>query len=210
MNASRYDRDNQAPVLAYRVDYSKGEFDGFGFAGVHGKSFGARIDSFRGRRLLHPRRLDAAGPGRLGPHPRRRGQRRRRVGRPVGPGRPTSFTPRLKGTLRADYVKNDKNGGGIFGSVPVCDDTGACIADGRNGFGPKMAFDGSGLGGRPVGQGPEPLRPVAGLTYLFDLNTTFKVEYRLDGASGPAFIGANGSYAQDATTCSAPRWSSSF
>ncbi|MGA1286256.1 MAG: DUF3138 family protein, partial [Rubrivivax sp.] len=43
MNASRYDRDNRAPVLAYRVDYSRSEFDGWGVAGVEGKSFNQRI-----------------------------------------------------------------------------------------------------------------------------------------------------------------------
>ena len=45
MNATRYDRDNRAPVLAYRVDYWLGEFGGWGLAGVHGSSFDARIDT---------------------------------------------------------------------------------------------------------------------------------------------------------------------
>ena len=54
-----------------------------------------------------------------------------------------NFSPRLKGTVRADIVRNDKNGGGIFGSVPACadDECNSLIADGRNGFGPKMVFD---------------------------------------------------------------------
>jgi hypothetical protein len=38
MNASKRDAKEKTPVLAYRVDYAKGEFQGFGFAGVHGKA----------------------------------------------------------------------------------------------------------------------------------------------------------------------------
>src|SRR5690606_28856129 len=109
MNASRFDRDNKADVLAYRVDYSKGEFDGFGFAGVHGKSFGSRIDTFeldayyiRGGWTLQGQ----LGWGRL------------KDGAAGGDAdwqglsalAAYNFTPRLKGTLRADYIKNDKNG----------------------------------------------------------------------------------------------------
>lgn len=42
MNASKRDANQKAPVLAYRVDYAKGEFQGFGFAGVHGKAHNGR------------------------------------------------------------------------------------------------------------------------------------------------------------------------
>lgn len=38
MNASKRNANEKTPVLAYRVDYAKGEFQGFGFAGVHGKA----------------------------------------------------------------------------------------------------------------------------------------------------------------------------
>ena len=37
LNTAAKTSGNKAPVLAYRVDYSKGEYNGFGFAGVHGK-----------------------------------------------------------------------------------------------------------------------------------------------------------------------------
>lgn len=42
MNASKRDANEKTPVLAYRVDYAKGEFQGFGFAGVHGKAHNGR------------------------------------------------------------------------------------------------------------------------------------------------------------------------
>lgn len=197
MNASRYDRDNKADVLAYRVDYSKGEFDGFGFAGVHGKSFGTRLDALeidgyyiRGDwtlqgQLAWGRIKDGAANGNA-------------EWSGVSGLAAYSFTPRLKGIVRADYVKNDKNGGGIFGSVPACgdDDCNTLVADGRNGFGPQMVFDSStGIWGADAsGKGNNRYAMSLGLSYLYGLNTTFKVEYRLDGASGNAFIGAQGNY----------------
>ena len=36
VNNSRKSAGNKTPALVYRVDYAKGEFQGFGFAGVHG------------------------------------------------------------------------------------------------------------------------------------------------------------------------------
>ncbi|MDH4052812.1 MAG: DUF3138 family protein, partial [Rubrivivax sp.] len=191
----RYDRDNKAPALAYRVDYSKGEFDGFGFAGVHGKSFGQNIDLFevdgyyiRGDWTLQGQ----VGWGRL------------KNGAPNGDASWTgasglagyALSPRLKATVRADYIQNDKNGGGTFGSVPVCDEAGVCIADGRNGFGPKMIFDGEAGSwtADPSGKGLNRYALSTGLSYLYGLNTTFKVEYRLDGANGGAFIDKDGNW----------------
>lgn len=42
MNASKRKANEKTPVLAYRIDYAKGEFQGFGFAGVHGKAHNGR------------------------------------------------------------------------------------------------------------------------------------------------------------------------
>jgi hypothetical protein len=197
MNASRYDRDNKAPVLAYRVDYSKGEFDGWGVAGVHGKTFNSRIDAvevdgyyIRGDWTLQGQ----VSAGRI------------KEWSDNGDAKwwglsglaAYNFTPRLKGIVRADYLNNDKNGAGIFGSVPVCadDECTSLIADGRNGFGPEMVYD-SGAGewiADPSGKGLNRYALSLGLSYLYGLNTTFKVEYRLDGASGGAFQDRDGSY----------------
>jgi Putative beta-barrel porin-2, OmpL-like. bbp2 len=198
MNASRYDRDNQAPVLAYRVDYSKGEFDGFGFAGVHGKSFGSRIDLFEVDGYYV--RGDWTLQGQLGWG---------RIEGAAANGGDASWTglsglvgyaitPRLKAIARADYVKNDKNGGGMFGSVPSCadEDCTTLIVDGRNGFGPEMSFDETSAAwvADASGKGNNRYALSLGMQYLYGLNTSFKVEYRLDGASGNAFIGQNGNY----------------
>ena len=44
LNTSKKSSGNKAPVFTYRVDYSRGEFQGFGFAGVHGKAANFRAD----------------------------------------------------------------------------------------------------------------------------------------------------------------------
>mgnify|MGYP000753589882 CR=1 FL=1 len=38
VNTSARNPGERAPAFVYRVDYSRGEFQGFGFAGVHGKA----------------------------------------------------------------------------------------------------------------------------------------------------------------------------
>ena len=38
MNSARYTSGNNQPALIYRVDYSKGEFSGWGFSGLHGRA----------------------------------------------------------------------------------------------------------------------------------------------------------------------------
>jgi hypothetical protein len=43
MNTSKRNANEKTPVLAYRVDYAKGEFQGFGFAGVHGKTHNGAV-----------------------------------------------------------------------------------------------------------------------------------------------------------------------
>ena len=201
LNASRYSHDPRfgdysAPVFAYRVDYSKGEFDGFGFAGINGKSFGQRIDTFeldgyfiRGDWTLQGQ----FGIGRLKNGAASGDAKWAGLSGLVG----YNFTPRFKGTVRADYIKNDANGGGIFGQAPSCHpSTGICIADGRNGFGPQMMYD-SGTDSwiaNPNGKGVNRYALTAGISYLYGLNTTFKFEYRLDGANAPAFLFPDGSY----------------
>jgi hypothetical protein len=80
------------------------------------------------------------------------------------------FDPRLEGIVRFDYINNKKNGGGLLGYS---------FADGRNGIGYDT------LGDPEIGANRTAL--TLGLSYLFNLNTTFKAEYRLDRASQPVF-----------------------
>ena len=205
MNASRKSSGNKTPVLAYRVDYSKGEYSGFGFAGVHGKAANFRADDGVGNPVtgepydtrdssLNLFEVDAyfirgdwTVQGQLSYGMQKNasvtadpvsGELRdaRWYGASVLAA--YKFMPRLEGIARFDYLNNKKNGGGLLGYN---------FADDRNGIGPDP------LGDPEVGANRMALS--VGVGYLFNANTTFKAEYRIDRASQPVFLYANdGSY----------------
>ena len=204
MNASKRGAGETAPVLAYRVDYAKGEFQGFGFAGVHGKAANLRSldpndtsvagvnpvsgDAYSTRdTTLNLFEFDAyfirgdwTVQGQLS-----FGQQKNAAitADPVtGDLRDAQwyglstlvaykFEPRLEGTARFDYLYNRKNGGGLLGYTAL---------DDRNGIGYANGGD--------TERGVNRQALTLGLSYLFNLNTTFKVEYRHDRASGPVFL----------------------
>lgn len=200
MNTSKKTSGNKTPVIAYRVDYSRGEFQGFGFAGVHGKAANFRADDGVGNPVtglpydLKDTRVDLfefdayfirgdwTVQGQLSV-----GQQKNAAitADPVtGDLRPAKWwglstlaaykwDPRFETTARFDYIDNKKNGGGLLGYN---------FADGRNGIGPDLAGD------QEVGAKRTAL--TLGASYLFNLNTTFKVEYRIDRANLPVFVDA--------------------
>jgi len=81
------------------------------------------------------------------------------------------LTPRLEGILRADYLMNEDNGGGLLDWT---------FADGINGIGPDQN------GGDPE-KGSDKYAVTVGLNYSINENATFKAEYRYDGASQNVF-----------------------
>jgi hypothetical protein len=208
MNASKRNTNERAPVLAYRVDYSRGEYQGFGFAGVHGKapnfSSGASHPEF----ALDPATGNIVSVLVADPQPDSRvdlfeadayfirgdltWQGQLSFGRQkfasITPD-PTSgalrdaswwgastllaykFIPRWEATGRLDFISNRKNGGGLLTYT---------AADSRNGIGPDMAGD--------TEIGTNRMALSVGLSWLYNLNTTFKAEYRLDRASLPVFV----------------------
>ena len=197
MNASRKTSGNKAPVLAYRVDYSKGEYQGFGFAGVHGKVANLRANDGVGNPVTGDPydtrdsfanliefdayfiRGDWTVQGQVSYGMQRNaaitadpatGELRdaRWYGASVLAA--YKFTPRFEGIARFDYLNNKKNGGGLLGYN---------FADGRNGIGPDPAGDPE--------VGANRMALALGLGYLFNANTTFKAEYRLDRASQAVF-----------------------
>ena len=205
MNASKRPAGEKTPVLAYRVDYSRGEYQGFGFAGLHGKGTNFRATDIAGNLVtLQPFSLadtainlfevdgyfirgDWTVQGQVSV-----GQQKSAsvTADPVsGDLRDAKWwglsalaayklSPRLEGIVRADYINNKKNGGGLFGYG---------FADGRNGIGPDLAGD------PEVGANRTAL--AFGLSYAFNPNTTMKAEYRLDRASQPVFVDVrDGSY----------------
>ncbi len=224
MNASKRNANEKSPVLAYRVDYAKGEYQGFGFAGVHGKAKNWS-ESVTETTLTELVDANGTGTGNFVSTTNTVSQRDSRVdlfeadayfirgdwtvqgqlswGRqqkasitPAADGSlrdaywagmsalaAYKFLPWLEGIVRADYIANRKNGGGLLGYSTL---------DDRNGFGP--AFTGYNADGSAnyidADKGVNRSALTLGLNYVFNLNTVFKVEYRLDRASGPIFLDA--------------------
>jgi hypothetical protein len=214
-NSARQTPGNNTPVLTYRVDYSKGEFSGFGFSGVHGKipNFAAdgtyfgdtgAVDPITGDPILGDLPFPGAGKstmanlfeidayfvrgdlslfGQLS-----LGQQKGaaifnsdgvlRDSRWWGLSGTLAYklTPRLEGIVRADYIDNKKNGGGLLGYS---------FDDDINGIGRGFDASGSFAKGESVGSNRWALS--FGMNYLFDESTTLKFELRQDGASQPVF-----------------------
>jgi hypothetical protein len=213
-NTARGTPGNKAPVLIYRVDYSKGEFDGFGFTGLHGKAPNFAADGTyavdtgmvdangdpiyvdtpfaeAGRSTaLHLLEFDAyyiRGDWSLFGQVSYGQQKKSAIYNSDGQLRDArwwgvsatmgyAITPRLEAILRADYVNNKRNGGGLLGYS---------YDDYVNGIGRGLLADGSFAKGEATGANRYAVS--LGLGYRVDENSTFKVEYRLDGANQAVF-----------------------
>jgi hypothetical protein len=204
VNTARTGNGNKAPALVYRVDYSKGEFSGFGFSGLHGKisnfaADGTWIDSNGDEQVFgtagkntmaHLLEFDAYfvrgdlslfGQVSYGQQKdaaifNSDGQLRNARWWGVSSTAAYKFTPRLEGVLRADFVNNEKNGGGLLGYS---------FDDAVNGIGRGVLADGSYAKGEATGANRYALS--TGFNYRFDESAVFKLEYRFDGASQPVF-----------------------
>ena len=89
--------------------------------------------------------------------------------------------PRLEAVVRADYLNNSGNGGGLYGSG----------ADARDGIGPEMVgrdADGR-LLFRNADLGASRYALAVGVNYVFNANVSFKAEYRLDHADAAGVRG---------------------
>ena len=183
----------KTPVLVYRADWSKGEYRGYGFSGAHGKAPNRvnggpnttlnlfEVDGWFNRpgwswqwQLAFGTQSGAA----ITPDPASGALRDARWWGASG-----LFTykvmPRLDAMVRADYLNNSGNGGGLYNAG----------ADARDGIGPEMiGRDGAGrLLFRNPDLGASRYALSLGLNYVFNANITFKAEYRLDYASLPVF-----------------------
>jgi len=213
MNASKRSAGEKTPVIAYRVDYAKGEFQGFGFAGVHGRAANntenivdannndevigqrdSRVDLFEFDAYFIRGDFTAQGQISWGRQakasvtPGADGALRTAYWSGISGLLAYKFEPRLEGVVRADYIFNSKNGGGLLTYA---------TADGVNGIGPAMVQDDNGdwatvdSGKKGVNRGAL----TVGLNYAFNLNTVFKCEYRYDWATGKVFLDTkDGSY----------------
>ena len=219
LNTARGTPGNKGSALIYRVDYAKGEYDGFGFSGLHGKGANfaadgswmrdtgqldvngnpileeAFFDSAGKNTLMHLFELDAyfirgnwslfgqasVGQQRKAAIYNSDGQLRDARWWGLSASASYKITPRFETTLRMDYVNNTKNGGGLLGYS---------YDDSVNGIGRGVLANGSFAKGDGIGANRYAI--AMGASYRVDENSTFKFEYRYDGASQPVFAQQQG------------------
>jgi len=195
VNASTAGLGNKAPALIYRVDYSRGEFQGFGFAGVHGNLYNYAADgtALEGKNtradLIEVDGYFIRGDWTLQGQLSWGRQKGAAINHDDGVLRDAQwaglsalaaykFMPRWEATARFDYLRNAKNGGGLLGYS---------FDDGRNGIGRGYVETANGWEVADVEKGSNRYALSLGLSYLFNANTTFKAEYRFDGANQAVF-----------------------
>ncbi|MBC7665047.1 MAG: DUF3138 family protein [Caulobacter sp.] len=196
-----------APVLAYRLDYSKGEFSGWGLAGVEGKVANFNNGVLGGasqNTMLHLIEADAyfirgdlTLQGQVG-----FGKQRGAAITPDADGNARDaqwwgvsglaaykLDPRFEAVVRADYINDQKNGGGLLGYtgywVGATEANSGTFGDTRNGIGVSPNCQ---LGADCKGANRAAI--AMGFNYLLTANTTVKAEYRLDLASQAVFLDA--------------------
>jgi hypothetical protein len=198
------------PVLVYRLDYSKGEFNGWGFAGLHGKTANYNLGTKTMSHLFEVDgyfiRGDWTAQGQISYGQQKQGSiipdadGNFRTAKWIGISGLVGYfiNPRLQLLARADYIKNDTAGGGLFGYTGYWDVYGidGGYGDYRNGIGPDPSL-GCDVDPTAAGcdKGANRYALSVGLKYAYNLNTTFKFEYRRDGANLPVFYDvASGTY----------------
>ncbi len=204
MNSSKRTPGNKTPVVTYRVDYARGEFQGFGFAGVHGKAANfADVNGVDSRLNLFEVdayfiRGDWTVQGQLSsgkhknaaivPDPNTGGLRDASWWGASGLAA-YKWMPRFETTARLDYINNKKNGGGLLGYTGYYDPTTVTFGDYRNGIGADPTI-GCEIDPTPdaCNKGANRSALTLGASWLFNLNTTFKAEYRIDRANLPVFL----------------------
>ncbi|MEJ6007711.1 DUF3138 family protein [Paucibacter sp. AS339] len=200
VNSSRKNNGQKTPALVYRVDFYdyKREFNGWGFAGMHGKLANWRATDPAGNpvtgqpyasedTMVHTFEVDgffSRGDWTLSGQASIGMQRKAAISADTVSGElrdsqwwglsgmaAYKLSQRLELMARLDYLNNRKNGGGTLGYS---------FADARNGLGPD-----------PLGDAARgAIRSALSLGARYQLNafTQLKLEYRLDHADLPVFL----------------------
>ena len=205
MNQNANDSGRKGSVFAMRVDYSKGEYDGFGAAGVIGSApnfvNGEQADGTFNNSNLGLIEVDGyfiRGDWTVQGQLSYGMQRNAAITRNPGTGELQDaswwglsalagykFMPRLQGLARFDYINNSRNGGGLLGYG----------ADNVNGIGPDANLDCGTAYASGCDKGANRYALSIGLNYLFNEFTTFKAEYRYDWSNLNVFENvSNGTY----------------
>jgi Protein of unknown function (DUF3138) len=184
-------------AIVYRGDYSMNEYAGFGFAGLHGKSpnfSDAYPDGSAGSTIAHLlefdgyyTRGDLTFQGQFGMGMQKKGAITTDANTNLRDAKwwglsglaGYSVTPQLQALVRADYIRNSKNGGGLFGYSSQ---------DLRNGIGVDGNLDCTDPTTDGCSRGANRYALTFGMKFAFNPSTTFKAEYRLDGANRPVFV----------------------
>ena len=196
MNASIRNIGESVPMFVFRGDYTGGEFWGLGFAGAVGNKTNfrgadtnpitaepystkdtlyttAEVDGWYTRANLTLNAHVAYGRQEKAAITADPVTGNLRAAQWVGVSALAAykFTQRTEGVLRADYIYNQKNGGGLLDYN---------FADATNGIGPDQ-------NGGDAEKGADRYAITAGLNYALNSNVLLKFEYRYDGASQNVF-----------------------
>ena len=190
MNSTKRASGDKTPVLAYRADYTISEYAGVGFSGVHGKAYNPNDVSDTGLNLFEVDGFFIRGDWTLQGQASYGRQTDAAIGRNADDGLQDAqwwglsalaaykFDPRLEGVIRADYINNRKNGGGLLGFG----------RDSVNGIGPGHGKDENGDWQESYSQhGANRYALSMGGNYRFNEYTLFKLEYRFDFADRRVF-----------------------
>ncbi len=197
-------------VLAFRVDYARGEYQGFGLAGVYGQGpnfvnptatasgnsnlglieadgYFIRGDWTVQGQLSYGYQKDAAITADAN------GNFQTASWYGLSTLAAYKFTPRFEGVGRFDYLNNAQNGGGLLGYG----------IDSGNGIGPNGnlgCIQGASAIEPGCDKGASRYALSLGLNYLFNQYTMFKVEARYDWSNLPVFLDVNdGGYRKNNT-----------
>jgi hypothetical protein len=201
-NTTKQPADRKSPVLVYRVDYSKGEYSGFGFAGVNGKAanFSSAVLDANGAVVAQPdSRLDLfeidgyfirgdltlqgqAGIGRqknASIVPAADGSLRAAQWWGLSGLAAYKFIPRWEAVARLDYINDSRNGGGLLQYSS---------ADPRNGIGPDGNLGCATALVEGCDKGANRYAFAVGVNYQLTQNAMLKTEVRYDYATQPVFL----------------------
>ena len=201
MNQNANSSTAKGSVLAWRVDYARGEYQGFGLAGVYGQAPNFVNDT--GNTNLGLLEVDGyfiRGDWTVQGQLSYGYQKAAAITANANGGLQTAswyglstlaaykFTPRLEGVGRFDYLYNGKNGGGLLGYG----------VDGGNGVGPAGALgcvQGAAAVDPGCNKGANRYALAVGMNYVFNQYTMFKAEYRYDWSNLDVFeYVSDGSY----------------
>jgi hypothetical protein len=206
INTNAYKANMTAPGFTFRGDYSINEFAGIGFAGQFGKA-PLFIDPSSLQTLTafevdgYYTRGDLTLQGQVGAGSQN--------GAALNGGKASwwgasalaayKFLPKLEGVVRADYLYNQRNGGGTLNIAALCAN-GEFYNDCFNGFGPgaQRVTNDEGLSFyAPIdpNKGTNRIALSLGMNYLYSQNVQFRFEYRYDYGNQPVFyVAPDGGY----------------